>query len=85
MYFTVTPVSPEVSIAWTYVGLDYGDQTDEEVRSFQDRITRQASPSSSRGAQNCAARPPRGDAPTLGSHRRRLSHLARAWSDLGTA
>ena len=39
MYFTVTPVSPEVSIAWTYVGLDYGEQTDEEIHAFEDKIT----------------------------------------------
>ena len=44
MYFTVTPVSPEVSIAWTYVGLDYGDQTDEEIRAFEDKITWQDIP-----------------------------------------
>ncbi|HEY7019650.1 MAG TPA: aromatic ring-hydroxylating dioxygenase subunit alpha [Ktedonobacterales bacterium] len=44
MYFTVTPVSPEASIAWTYVGLDYGDQTDEEIRAFEDKITWQDIP-----------------------------------------
>jgi phenylpropionate dioxygenase-like ring-hydroxylating dioxygenase large terminal subunit len=44
MYFTVTPVSPEVSIAWTYVGLDYGDQSDEEIRAFEDKITWQDIP-----------------------------------------
>jgi phenylpropionate dioxygenase-like ring-hydroxylating dioxygenase large terminal subunit len=44
MYFTVTPVSPEVSIAWTYVGLDYGDHTDEEIRAFEDKITWQDIP-----------------------------------------
>jgi phenylpropionate dioxygenase-like ring-hydroxylating dioxygenase large terminal subunit len=44
MFFTVTPVSPENSIAWTYVGLDYGDQTDEEIRSFEDKITWQDIP-----------------------------------------
>ncbi len=44
MYFTVTPVSPEVSIAWTYVGLDYGEQTDEEIRAFEDKITWQDIP-----------------------------------------
>jgi phenylpropionate dioxygenase-like ring-hydroxylating dioxygenase large terminal subunit len=44
MYFTVTPVSPEVSIAWTYVGLDYGDQTDDEIRAFEDKITWQDIP-----------------------------------------
>jgi len=44
MYFTVTPVSPKASIAWTYVGLDYGDQTDEEIRAFEDKITWQDIP-----------------------------------------
>jgi phenylpropionate dioxygenase-like ring-hydroxylating dioxygenase large terminal subunit len=44
MYFTVTPVSPEVSTAWSYVGLDYGDQTDEEIRAFEDKITWQDIP-----------------------------------------
>jgi phenylpropionate dioxygenase-like ring-hydroxylating dioxygenase large terminal subunit len=44
MYFTVTPVSPEVSIAWGYVGLDYGEQTDEEIRAFEDKITWQDIP-----------------------------------------
>jgi phenylpropionate dioxygenase-like ring-hydroxylating dioxygenase large terminal subunit len=44
MYFTVTPVSQENSIAWTYVGLDYGDQTDEEIRAFEDKITWQDIP-----------------------------------------
>jgi phenylpropionate dioxygenase-like ring-hydroxylating dioxygenase large terminal subunit len=44
MYFTVTPVSPEVSIAWSYVGLDYGEQTDEEIRAFEDKITWQDIP-----------------------------------------
>jgi phenylpropionate dioxygenase-like ring-hydroxylating dioxygenase large terminal subunit len=44
MYFTVTPVSPEVSIAWTYVALDYGEQTDDEIRAFEDKITWQDIP-----------------------------------------
>jgi phenylpropionate dioxygenase-like ring-hydroxylating dioxygenase large terminal subunit len=44
MYFTVTPVSPEVSIAWTYVALDYGDQTDDEIRAFEDKVTWQDIP-----------------------------------------
>jgi phenylpropionate dioxygenase-like ring-hydroxylating dioxygenase large terminal subunit len=44
MYFTVTPVTPEVSIAWTYVALDYGDQTDDEIRAFEDKITWQDIP-----------------------------------------
>jgi phenylpropionate dioxygenase-like ring-hydroxylating dioxygenase large terminal subunit len=44
MYFTVTPVSQTESIAWTYVALDYGDQTDEEIRAFEDTITWQDIP-----------------------------------------
>ncbi len=44
MYFTVTPVSQTESIAWTYVALDYGDQTDEEIRAFEDKITWQDIP-----------------------------------------
>jgi phenylpropionate dioxygenase-like ring-hydroxylating dioxygenase large terminal subunit len=44
MYFTVTPVSPEISIAWTYVALDYGDQTDDEIRAFEDKVTWQDIP-----------------------------------------
>jgi phenylpropionate dioxygenase-like ring-hydroxylating dioxygenase large terminal subunit len=44
MYFTGTPVSQEVTIAWSYVGLDYGDQTDEEIRAFEDKITWQDIP-----------------------------------------
>ncbi len=44
MYFTVTPVTASSSIAWAYVTMDYGDQPDEQVRSFQDSITRQDIP-----------------------------------------
>jgi phenylpropionate dioxygenase-like ring-hydroxylating dioxygenase large terminal subunit len=44
MYFTVTPVTDYLSIAWTYVGLDYGEQTDEEIRAFEDKITWQDIP-----------------------------------------
>jgi phenylpropionate dioxygenase-like ring-hydroxylating dioxygenase large terminal subunit len=44
MYFTVTPVSERTSIAWMYVAMDYGDQTDEEVRRFQDVIIEQDIP-----------------------------------------
>lgn len=44
MYFTVTPVSEDASIAWSYVGLDYGEQTDEEIRAFEDKITWQDIP-----------------------------------------
>jgi phenylpropionate dioxygenase-like ring-hydroxylating dioxygenase large terminal subunit len=44
MYFTVTPVGERESIAWMYVAMDYGDQTDEEVRRFQDDIIAQDIP-----------------------------------------
>jgi phenylpropionate dioxygenase-like ring-hydroxylating dioxygenase large terminal subunit len=44
MYFTVTPVAENVSIAWAYIAMDYGDQSDEQVRTFQDTITRQDIP-----------------------------------------
>jgi phenylpropionate dioxygenase-like ring-hydroxylating dioxygenase large terminal subunit len=44
MYFTVTPVAENASIAWSYIAMDYGDQSDEQVRSFQDKITRQDIP-----------------------------------------
>ena len=44
MYFTVTPVAPDHSIARAYVAMDYGDQTDEEIWQFQDMITLQDVP-----------------------------------------
>jgi phenylpropionate dioxygenase-like ring-hydroxylating dioxygenase large terminal subunit len=44
MYFTVTPVAENVSIAWAYIAMDYGDQSDEQVRTFQDTITQQDIP-----------------------------------------
>jgi phenylpropionate dioxygenase-like ring-hydroxylating dioxygenase large terminal subunit len=44
MYFTVTPVSELQSIAWTHVAMDYGDMSEEEVRTFQDVITLQDVP-----------------------------------------
>jgi phenylpropionate dioxygenase-like ring-hydroxylating dioxygenase large terminal subunit len=44
MYFTVTPVAPDRSIAWTYVALDYGDQTEEQIRDFENLITWQDVP-----------------------------------------
>jgi phenylpropionate dioxygenase-like ring-hydroxylating dioxygenase large terminal subunit len=44
MYFTVTPVAERESIAWMYVAMDYGDQSDEEVRRFQDDIIAQDIP-----------------------------------------
>lgn len=46
MYFTVTPVAEDQSIAWTYVAMDYGqeDQSDEEIQQFEDMITWQDVP-----------------------------------------
>nr|BBH88541.1 chlorophyll a oxygenase [Thermosporothrix sp. COM3] len=44
MFFTVTPVSEQESIAWAYVAIDHTDQTDEEVREFQNIITLQDIP-----------------------------------------
>jgi phenylpropionate dioxygenase-like ring-hydroxylating dioxygenase large terminal subunit len=44
MYFTVTPVEQDTSIAWAYVAMDYGDQPDEEVRAFEDQVTWQDIP-----------------------------------------
>jgi phenylpropionate dioxygenase-like ring-hydroxylating dioxygenase large terminal subunit len=44
MYFTVTPVAQDTSIAWAYVAMDYGDQSAEQVRQFEDRITWQDIP-----------------------------------------
>ena len=44
MYFTVTPVAERRSIAWTYVAMDYGDLSDEQVRTFEDEITYQDIP-----------------------------------------
>lgn len=44
MYFIVTPVAQEHSIAWTYVAMDYGERPDEEIRQFEDMITLQDVP-----------------------------------------
>ena len=44
MYFTITPVSERVSIAWTYVARDYDAVPDEQVRQFEDMITWQDVP-----------------------------------------
>jgi phenylpropionate dioxygenase-like ring-hydroxylating dioxygenase large terminal subunit len=46
MYFTVTPVSETSSIAWAYVAMDYayGDESDEQVRAFEDTVTWQDIP-----------------------------------------
>jgi phenylpropionate dioxygenase-like ring-hydroxylating dioxygenase large terminal subunit len=44
MYFTITPVAENASIAWSYVGLEYGEQSDEQIRDFEDKITWQDIP-----------------------------------------
>lgn len=44
MYFTVTPVEEDTSVAWTYVAMDYGEQSDEQIRAFEDTITWQDIP-----------------------------------------
>jgi phenylpropionate dioxygenase-like ring-hydroxylating dioxygenase large terminal subunit len=44
MFFAVTPVAEDLSIAHAYVAMDYSDLTDEEIRQFQDKITLQDVP-----------------------------------------
>jgi phenylpropionate dioxygenase-like ring-hydroxylating dioxygenase large terminal subunit len=46
MYFTVTPHSETTSTAWAYVAMDYdyGDESDEQVRAFEDTVTWQDIP-----------------------------------------
>lgn len=45
MYFTVTPVSQDVSVVWTYVAMDYGElRPDREIQEFEDMITLQDVP-----------------------------------------
>lgn len=44
MLFTVTAVSERRSIVWMYVAMDYGNLSDEEIRSFQDEIIAQDIP-----------------------------------------
>jgi phenylpropionate dioxygenase-like ring-hydroxylating dioxygenase large terminal subunit len=44
MYFAVTPVAEDSSVAWAYVAMDYGSLSDEAVRVFQDTITLQDIP-----------------------------------------
>jgi len=42
--FTVTAVSERTSIIWMYVAMDYGNLSDEQIRSFQDDIIAQDIP-----------------------------------------
>jgi phenylpropionate dioxygenase-like ring-hydroxylating dioxygenase large terminal subunit len=44
MYFTITPISADTSIARAYVAMDYSDLSDDQIRDFQDRITCQDIP-----------------------------------------
>jgi phenylpropionate dioxygenase-like ring-hydroxylating dioxygenase large terminal subunit len=44
MYFTITPVAVDQSIAWAYVAMDYSDLSEEAIRSYQDMITAQDVP-----------------------------------------
>ena len=44
MYFTVTPVSECISVAWAYVAMDYGTVSDEQAKEFQNVITEQDIP-----------------------------------------
>lgn len=44
MFFAVTPVCEDLSIAHAYVAMDYSNLTDEEIRQFQDKITLQDVP-----------------------------------------
>ncbi|GER84232.1 MAG: aromatic ring-hydroxylating dioxygenase subunit alpha [Thermogemmatispora sp.] len=41
MFFTVTPVSERRCIAWQYVALNYGEQSEEEIRRFEDMVMQQ--------------------------------------------
>jgi phenylpropionate dioxygenase-like ring-hydroxylating dioxygenase large terminal subunit len=41
MFFTVTPVSERRCIAWQYVALNYGEQSEEEIRRFEDAVMQQ--------------------------------------------
>ncbi|WP_394841376.1 aromatic ring-hydroxylating dioxygenase subunit alpha [Pendulispora brunnea] len=44
MFFTVTPVGERMSFVWAYIAMDYSTLTDDEIRSFQDKITLQDVP-----------------------------------------
>ncbi|HEY7983479.1 MAG TPA: aromatic ring-hydroxylating dioxygenase subunit alpha [Ktedonobacterales bacterium] len=44
MFFTATPVERDVTRVWMSVALDYGDQTDQQIRDFEDQIMRQDIP-----------------------------------------
>jgi phenylpropionate dioxygenase-like ring-hydroxylating dioxygenase large terminal subunit len=44
MFFTVTPLQQDFTRVWMSVALDYGDQTDEQIRDFEDQIMKQDIP-----------------------------------------
>ncbi|HEY1353330.1 MAG TPA: aromatic ring-hydroxylating dioxygenase subunit alpha [Ktedonobacteraceae bacterium] len=44
MFFTVTAVAERTSLIWMYVAMDYGNLSDEQIRSFQDQIIQQDIP-----------------------------------------
>jgi phenylpropionate dioxygenase-like ring-hydroxylating dioxygenase large terminal subunit len=44
MLFTVTAVAERTSLIWMYVAMDYGNLSDEQIRSFQDQIIQQDIP-----------------------------------------
>ncbi|MCL6525702.1 MAG: aromatic ring-hydroxylating dioxygenase subunit alpha [Thermaceae bacterium] len=44
IFMSVTPVSELESLGWFYVAMNYGDQSSEEIRAFQDRVAMQDVP-----------------------------------------
>lgn len=44
MFYTITPIAPNLSMAWAYVAMDYSNLSDEEIRAYQDMITLQDIP-----------------------------------------
>jgi phenylpropionate dioxygenase-like ring-hydroxylating dioxygenase large terminal subunit len=44
IFLSVTPASEVLSLGWFIVALNYGTQTDDEIRAFQDRVAMQDLP-----------------------------------------
>lgn len=44
IFLSVTPASELVSHGWFIVALNYGTQSDDEIRAFQDRVAMQDLP-----------------------------------------
>jgi phenylpropionate dioxygenase-like ring-hydroxylating dioxygenase large terminal subunit len=44
MFYTITPIALNISLAWAYVAMDYSDLSDEAIRAYQDMITLQDVP-----------------------------------------